>query len=80
MGRPRRVSFVLTASDYYYVRAYVREKRRWKDPAALARDALFQHISRNPLSEAQEARVEEEQGEGGESGHATLRGASTGKK
>jgi hypothetical protein len=79
MPRPKRISFVISGSDYYYVLAYVRQKRRWKDPAALARDALFQHIARNPLSEAQEARIEEERALGGEDGHAVLRGASGGK-
>jgi hypothetical protein len=80
MPRTKRISFTVTGSDYYLVRAYIREKRRWKDAAALARDALFQHIARNPLSEAQVARVGQEQGEGGEAGLAVLRGGSGGKE
>lgn len=80
MASPKRISFVVTQDELATVKAYCEEKRRWKDPAALARDALWQHIARNPLSRLQEARVEEGRGGGMETGHAVLRGASEGKE
>lgn len=80
MDRPPRISLTVTVPEYNYIRAYIRQKRRWRDAAALARDALFQHIHRNPLSKAQEARLEEEQAEEEKAGHAVLLGASGGRK
>ena len=43
-----RISFTVTAEERAEIEAYVKSKRRWRDPAALARDAIFQLIERYP--------------------------------
>ena len=43
-----RISFTVTDSERAEIEKYVLSKRRWRDPAALARDALFQLMERYP--------------------------------
>ncbi len=79
-ARPKRISFIISEEELATVKAYCDEKRRWRDPAALARDALWQHISRNPLSRLQEARVAESIKEVLRSRSAVLREGFGGKE
>jgi hypothetical protein len=72
----KRISLTLTLEDYEHLRAYLRQKRRWKDPASLARDAIFQLIARNPLTEAQDERARKGHGEAPVERSAVLREGS----
>jgi hypothetical protein len=44
-----RISFTVTQEERLRILAYVRCKRRWRDPAALVRDATFQLMERYPV-------------------------------
>ena len=44
-----RISFTITDEERAEIERYVKCKKRWRDPAALARDAVWQLILRNPL-------------------------------
>lgn len=76
MPRGRRISITLSRDDELYLRAYLRQKKRWRDLASLARDAIFQLIARNPLTKAQTARAAQGGGDGQEEPSAVLRKAS----
>lgn len=44
-----RISVTITDEERIEIEAYCHAKKRWRDPAALMRDAIWQHIARNPV-------------------------------
>ena len=46
----REVRFSVSLSEYAEIQAYVDAKKRWKGVSDLARDALYQLITRNPAN------------------------------
>jgi hypothetical protein len=73
MVKGKRISITLSPGDEYYLTAYLKQKKRWRDLAALARDAIFQLVARNPLTEAQTTRAIQGDGSEPEEGSAVLR-------
>ena len=49
MIRKRFISFSVTEEEKAEIEEYCRHKKRWRKPTDLARDALWQHINRNPI-------------------------------
>jgi len=54
-----RISVCLTPEHGQEVEDYIGQKKRWKKPSDLLRDALVQFMAKNKLSAAQERRVRE---------------------
>lgn len=76
MAKGRRISITLTRDDELYLRAYLRQKKRWKDLPALFRDGGFQLVARNPLTPDQVTRAVHGDGNPREGRSAVLRGGS----
>ncbi len=47
--RTERISLYLTKGEKGEIEAYCREKKRWKRPSDLGRDAIYQLMARNPI-------------------------------
>ncbi len=45
----KRISFSVTEDEKAEIEEYCRHKKRWRTPSDLARDALWQHMARNPI-------------------------------
>ncbi len=45
---------MVTESERAEIEQYVKAKKRWRDPAALARDAIFQLMERYPAHKKSE--------------------------
>lgn len=45
----RFISFGVTEEEKVEIEEYCRRKKRWKSPADLARDAVYQLMSRNKV-------------------------------
>jgi len=58
----RFISFGVSEEEKAEVEEYCRKKKRWKSPADLARDAVWQLMSRNKIGS-------HSSNKGGESGH-----------
>lgn len=73
----KRLSITETRpGEFDYLRAYIGEKKRWKDLPALFRDGAYQLIARNKLTAAQEARARARQEDRPVGPSAVLREAS----
>jgi hypothetical protein len=68
-----------TDDELAELKAYIGEKKRWRTVTALIRDATYQHVARNPLSAAQQARVDVVLGRKPVERLAVLRGGSGGQ-
>ena len=79
-----RIQFYVTDEEYEAIQEYCRRKRRWRTPADLARDALWQLSTRNPLYVKKGPRTARKGADGsgpqnGDKGHsAVLRSGSQG--
>jgi len=49
MKRNRFISFSVSEEEKTEIEAYCQRKKRWRTTSDLARDALWQHIARNPI-------------------------------
>jgi hypothetical protein len=68
----------VSAEEKAEIVAYIAVKKRWKTIPAFVRDACYQHMARNPLSRAQQAKVDAILGVSPEPRLAVLRGGSEG--
>ena len=49
MKRNRFISFSVSEEEKTEIMSYCQRKKRWRTTSDLARDALWQHIARNPI-------------------------------
>ncbi len=49
MHRTERITFSLTKAEKRRIWDFCKEKKRWKSPSDMARDALYQLMARNPI-------------------------------
>jgi hypothetical protein len=54
-----RITVCFTPEDGQEIEHYIRQKKRWKKPADLARDAIEQLMTRNALTDAQRRAITE---------------------
>ena len=54
-----RISVCFTPEQGQEIKDYIGQKKRWKGPSDLARDAIEQLMTKNPLTAAQRRAIEE---------------------